>query len=77
VKPGGFITGDDDTEGGMQRAVDEFVREGEASVGFIREAQFVLRRGSSRPVAARLRDGGDVRPWKLPRRRLTRRATGK
>ena len=49
VKPGGYITGDDYTEGGwwrggVKKAVDEFLREQPVQLVSIRNGQFVLRK---------------------------------
>lgn len=49
TKPGGFISGDDYREGGwweggVKRAVDEFVREKQVTVVAMHERQFVLKR---------------------------------
>lgn len=49
TKPGGFISGDDYREGGwwdggVKRAVDEFVHEKQVTIVAMHERQFVLRR---------------------------------
>lgn len=51
TKPGGFISGDDYREGGwweggVKRAVDEFVRKRQVTVVAMHERQFVLRKGA-------------------------------
>lgn len=51
VKPGGFITGDDYEDrgwwqGGVKRAVDEFIASGRAQKIKIKKNQFVLRKRS-------------------------------
>jgi hypothetical protein len=55
VKDGGFITGDDYAEGGwfqggVKRAVDEFITKGLVKVVIIKNRQFILRKERVKPL---------------------------
>jgi Methyltransferase domain len=52
VRPDGYLTGDDYLdggwwEGGVKRAVDEFIKRADCTVVSLERSQFVLRRGST------------------------------